>query len=96
MYDIKVVGAAAGAEHTVICTGEGEVYTCGNGGHGALGHGGEEDEPQFCIQDRLYVRAYLPKIPANFGHQNPASEKRGANETYDIGIRWAWKSVPRA
>ena len=40
----KVVGAAAGYEHTVVWTEGGEVYTFGYGGWGRLGHGGEEHE----------------------------------------------------
>ena len=34
----KVVGAAAGWGHTAVWTEGGEVYTCGYGNHGQLGH----------------------------------------------------------
>ena len=40
----KVVGAAAGAEHTAVWTDDGEVFTFGSGECGRLAHGGEEDE----------------------------------------------------
>lgn len=35
----RVIQIACGDEHTVLLTTTGEVYTCGNGVHGALGHG---------------------------------------------------------
>jgi alpha-tubulin suppressor-like RCC1 family protein len=38
----KVVGAAAGTDHTLVWTEGGEVYTFGDGEDGRLGHGGEE------------------------------------------------------
>jgi len=34
----------AGDWHTIVWTDEGELFTFGCGGHGRLGHGGEEDE----------------------------------------------------
>ena len=40
----KVVGAAAGANRTVVWTEAGELFTFGYGGVGRLGHGGEEKE----------------------------------------------------
>jgi len=40
----KVVGAAAGGNHTMVWTEEGELFTFGIGFFGRLGHGGEEDE----------------------------------------------------
>ena len=40
----KVIGAAAGFEHTVVWTNEGELFTFGDGDSGKLGHGGEENE----------------------------------------------------
>ena len=44
---------------------------------------------------RLTSYCYLPKNPANFGHQKPTAEERDANETRGIGIRRVWKSVLR-
>jgi RCC1 and BTB domain-containing protein len=35
----KVVGASAGQYHSVVWTEGGEVYSCGDGGDGQLGHG---------------------------------------------------------
>ena len=40
----NAVGVAAGDEHTVVCTSEGQLYTFGNGLRGKLGHGVHEDE----------------------------------------------------
>jgi alpha-tubulin suppressor-like RCC1 family protein len=40
----KVVGAAAGLEHTAVWTTEWELFTFGTGDLGALGLGNEEDE----------------------------------------------------
>ena len=40
----KVVGAAAGYNHTAVWTEAGELFTCGCGGAGKLGHGGEDNE----------------------------------------------------
>jgi len=40
----KVVGVSAGRGQTVIWTEEAEVFTFGYGWHGALGHGGNENE----------------------------------------------------
>ena len=40
----KVMGASAGATHTVVWTEGGEVFTFGHGNDGQLGHGGTGDE----------------------------------------------------
>jgi len=40
----KVIGAAAGANHTAVWTDEGELFTFGTGRHGRLGHGGTQNE----------------------------------------------------
>ena len=40
----KVIGAAAGEEHTAVWTEAGELFTFGNGYYGRLGHGGTQDE----------------------------------------------------
>jgi len=40
----KVVGAAAGVLYTVVWTEAGELFTFGDGGHGSLGHGGQQNE----------------------------------------------------
>lgn len=39
----KVVIACAGQSHTIILTATGEIYTCGRGKNGKLGHGNEVD-----------------------------------------------------
>ena len=40
----KVVGVAAGHDHTIVWSEGGEVYSFGLGLHGRLGHGDDEDE----------------------------------------------------
>jgi alpha-tubulin suppressor-like RCC1 family protein len=40
----KVIGAAAGGDHTAVWTDVGELFTFGEGTDGMLGHGGEEHE----------------------------------------------------
>jgi alpha-tubulin suppressor-like RCC1 family protein len=40
----KVIGAAAGGDHTAVWTETGELFTFGNGYSGQLGHGREEEE----------------------------------------------------
>ena len=34
----KIKAVACGQNHTVLCTAEGEVFACGYGGDGQLGH----------------------------------------------------------
>jgi RCC1 and BTB domain-containing protein len=41
----KVVGAAAGADYTAVWTDGGELFTCGGGHWGKLGHGVTQNEP---------------------------------------------------
>ena len=41
----KVVGAAAGQNHTAVWTDSGELFTFGDGLCGQLGHGGQANEP---------------------------------------------------
>jgi alpha-tubulin suppressor-like RCC1 family protein len=40
----RVIGLAAGYNHTVVCTSEGQLYTFGEGADGQLGHGAEANE----------------------------------------------------
>ncbi|KAG6544026.1 hypothetical protein Mapa_014549 [Marchantia paleacea] len=41
--ELQFVRVACGAAHTVALTGSGDVYTFGQGGFGALGHGSKDD-----------------------------------------------------
>ena len=45
----RVIQVSCGDEHTVMLTATGEIYTCGNGVHGALGHGNRCDRDCCCI-----------------------------------------------
>jgi alpha-tubulin suppressor-like RCC1 family protein len=49
----KVIGAAAGDNHTAVWTATGELFALGRGGSGHLGHGGQEHErvPRLCVCD---------------------------------------------
>ena len=40
---VRVVSVAAGDKHSILCTAEGEVLTCGHGAGGKLGHGDTQD-----------------------------------------------------
>ena len=44
LVDKRVVYVAAGALYTAFVTSEGELFTCGKGENGRLGHGGLQDE----------------------------------------------------
>ena len=39
LQGIKIVGASAGHRHSMFLDNQGNVYTCGDGSGGALGHG---------------------------------------------------------
>jgi alpha-tubulin suppressor-like RCC1 family protein len=42
LSEIKVSGAAAGAQHTLLLTQTGRVFTCGNNSHGQLSNIGTQ------------------------------------------------------
>lgn len=48
LKDVAVVSAAAGAEHSVVATASGQVYSFGWGKYGCLGDGSREDR---CADD---------------------------------------------
>ena len=52
----KVVAVTTDESHTVVCTDAGEVFTCGWGEDGALGHGHREDKHTFCRVEALVGR----------------------------------------
>ena len=41
---VRVVGVAAGANHSIVLAADGRVFTFGFGGSGRLGHGDEENQ----------------------------------------------------
>jgi len=55
----KVIGAAAGADHTVVWTDAGEVFTFGLGFNGQLGHGRDDHDGG---EDEL-----VPRLVVSFG-----------------------------
>ena len=63
----KVVAVAAGTVHTVVCTDAGEVFTCGDGEDGALGHGNRENKLSFCRVEALVGRKIVA-VAAGFIH----------------------------
>ncbi len=46
LLDVKVVLASCGHSHTAFACGEGNLYTCGLGLYGQLGHGSLKSEPK--------------------------------------------------
>lgn len=81
-----VVGASAGMYHTVVWTEEGEVYTCGYGRYGALGHGGAEDE----LVPRLVMALTGMKVAgaAAGSHHTLVWTDRGQIYTVGNGMEW--------
>ncbi len=56
LSDKKVEAVAAGAGHAAVCTDAGEVFTCGWGEDGRLGHGNRENKLSFCRVEALVGR----------------------------------------
>jgi len=77
----KVVGAAAGGQHTAAWTKAGELFTFGDGDYGKLGHGGTQNE----LVPRL-VEAVAGKnvIGAAAGGQHTAAWTK-AGELFTFG-----------
>lgn len=53
MIGSNVIQVAAGWNHSMALTDRGDVYTCGYGGHGQLGHGDKESKTQFTLVQQL-------------------------------------------
>ncbi|DAZ93686.1 TPA: hypothetical protein N0F65_008194, partial [Lagenidium giganteum] len=47
MADITITHLACGSEHSMVVTNSGELFTCGWGEHGNLGHGDTANQMQF-------------------------------------------------
>lgn len=60
----QVKEVCCGAEFTLILTNEGQVYSCGSGALGKLGHGDETDRP-------------LPSLVGYFGIENASFSAEG-------------------
>ena len=87
LKDVKVVGVAVGATHTVICTDEGRVWTFGEGTFGQLGHAkltGHGDEPTLEV---------VPRIVEGLTDVNVVQVEAGARHTVilsDEGRVWTF------
>lgn len=44
LQGIQIIGVSAGHRHSVFLDARGNVYTCGDGSGGALGHGNLENQ----------------------------------------------------
>ena len=64
---MRVVTLAAGEDHSILCTAEGVVLTCGNGKGGQLGHGDEQDVHAPRVVMRLADKAVMA-VAANDYH----------------------------
>ena len=67
----KIIGAAAGEEHSAAVTDEGLLYTWGSGSFGKLGHGEPTDEstPRLVKLDHLAGGArQVDKVSCGFAH----------------------------
>lgn len=62
-----VAAVAAGFCHTVACSDDGEVFTCGYGMDGRLGHGRRENELAFCRVEAL-VGTKIVLVAAGYSH----------------------------
>jgi alpha-tubulin suppressor-like RCC1 family protein len=51
----QVLGVAAGAHHTLLCTEQGEVLAFGRGGSGCLGLGDADDQESPAVVDGVVV-----------------------------------------
>jgi len=81
----KVMAVAVGAVHTVVCTDAGEVFTCGLGEDGALGHGNRENKLSFCRVEALVGRKIVA-VAAGFSHTVVATDA-GEVLTFGGGMR---------
>lgn len=55
LQGIKIIGVSAGHRHSMFLGANGDVYTCGDGSGGALGHGDTEKQ-DFPIKVQYFVR----------------------------------------
>lgn len=53
LLNVKVTGGVTGADHTVVRTDQGQLYTFGDGGHGRLGNGSHQHQLVPCIVAHL-------------------------------------------
>jgi alpha-tubulin suppressor-like RCC1 family protein len=59
-----MLSVACGNYHSVIVTGDGEVYTCGSNDHGQLGHEKSRKKPgKYLFTLYLIHRSFLLSVP---------------------------------
>ena len=68
LVDLNVLGTAAGDDHTVVWTDEGNAYSFGRGSFGRLGHGGEEIELVPKLIEGVMVRKRVVGVAAGAIH----------------------------
>jgi len=77
----KVVGAAAGREHTVVWTDAGELFTFGCGQNWQLGHGGQQKE----LLPRLVEALAGKKVTGALAGQKHTAVWTDAGELFTFG-----------
>jgi hypothetical protein len=78
----KVIGVEAGDWHTIVWTDEGELFTFGCGGHGRLGHGGEEDEDAEDEENDEFVPRLVQRL-----HSTPCRSGTGCTPRQELDAR---------
>jgi len=80
--DAGAVMVACGAQHTVVLTTSQCVWTCGDGGHGQLGHGDPEDMCVFTqVRAELFLQAKIVMVACGDQH----------SVALDVGATmWGW------
>ena len=78
---------SSGNEHTMMLTAAGEVFTCGNGAYGVLGHGSRSSES---VAKRVTALVGVPIVHLSAGGYHSLAVTRS-------GLAYSWgRCVPRA
>ena len=77
LSDRRVVAIAAGGAHSMVLTDAGEVLSFGEGKHGQLGHGDEEDQLVPKVIEALSDRRVVA-IAAGGAHSMVLTDEGGA------------------
>jgi alpha-tubulin suppressor-like RCC1 family protein len=88
---VKCVQAALGTAHSVVRTNLGQIFTCGLGAHGQLGHGGRLSLLEFTRVDGLLQETDFPVINIASGDHftlllvDASKEEGRAHEVWSTG-----------